>query len=150
MANVISRAFSQPLVWTDELAIYFMAAAAFVGASVGLAHNQHIAITLITGFLSDRRAILLAIVVKLILIAFFVAFAAMLWRWFDPIGVLAAESLDEFSATTFNFVYQEPTVTLGMSKIWFWLVLPFFCLTGLTHLTASISTDIQMLREPAQ
>lgn len=150
MANVVSRAFSRPLVWTDELAIYLMAASAFIGASVALAHNQHIAITLITGFLSERRAIVLAIAVKLILAAFFVLLAMMLWRWLDPVGLLTAESLDSFSATSFNFVYQEPTVTLGVPKIWFWLVLPLFCLTGLTHLAAGISANLTMLKELSQ
>lgn len=138
MGNVISRAIGRPLIWSDELAIYLMACAAFVGASVGLAHRQHIAVTLLPDMLSAQNARLLAIVVDMTLLVFFVVFAVLLWRWFDPVGVLMAESLEAYSMQTFNFMWQEPTVTLGVRKVWFWMVLPVFCLTGGLHVAASL------------
>lgn len=138
MGNVVSRAIARPLIWSDELAIYLMACAAFVGASVGLAHRQHIAVTLLPDLLSLRNAHRLAIVVDVILLAFFVVLAVLLWRWFDPVGVLRAESLEAYSMQTFNFMWQEPTVTLGMRKVWFWMVLPVFCLTGGLHVAGSL------------
>lgn len=138
MGNVISRAIARPLIWSDELAIYLMACAAFVGASVGLAHRQHIAVTLLPDLLSPRDAHRLAIVVDAILLVFFVVLAVLLWRWFDPVNVLRAESLEAYSMQTFNFMWQEPTVTLGMRKVWFWMVLPVFCLTGGLHVAGSL------------
>lgn len=150
MGNVISRSLSRPLIWTDELAIYLMACAAFVGASVGLAHRQHIAVTLLPDMLSAKGARLLGILVDLMLLGFFVILGVLLWRWFDPINVLRAESLEAYSMTTFNFMWQEPTVTLGVRKVWFWMVLPVFCLTGGLHVVTSLIERLSGRVEEAQ
>ena len=65
--------------------------------------------------------------------------SVQIWRWFDPVGVLQAASIEDFTASTFNFIYQEPTVTLGMHKVWFWLVMPVFCVTATIHVLASLA-----------
>ncbi|MFN7004335.1 MAG: TRAP transporter small permease, partial [Roseinatronobacter sp.] len=93
MANVISRAASRPLIWSDELAIYLMACATFIGASVGLAHRRHIAVTLLPDLMPERTARGLMLLVDGVLLLFFGFFAVLLWRWFDPVNVLRAESL---------------------------------------------------------
>lgn len=136
LANVVSRAFGKPLIWTDELAVYLMVIGAFTGASLGLAHRHHIAVSLLADAVSAPMRQALAYVVDLILVLLFGLFAWMLWNWFDPLGVLAAKDLQTYSRTSFNFLYQEPTITLGVSKVWFWLILPVFCLTGLVHVLA--------------
>ncbi len=136
LANVVSRAFGRPLIWTDELAVYLMVLGAFAGASLGLANRQHIAVTLVSDGLGEHVRKILARVVDTVLLALFALFAWMLWNWFDPLGVLAAEDLQAYSLKSFNFLYQEPTTTLGMRKVWFWLILPVFCLTGIVHVLA--------------
>jgi TRAP-type C4-dicarboxylate transport system, small permease component len=136
LTNVVSRAFGKPLIWTDELAVYLMVMAAFVGASLGLEKRQHIAVTLLSDAVSASTRRKLAFIVDVVLLALFAIFAWTLWIWFDPLGVLAAEDLRTYARESFNFLYQEPTVTLGVRKFWFWLVLPVFCLTGFVHVLA--------------
>jgi len=147
LVNVASRTLGRPLIWTDELAVNLMAWAAFIGASLGLAHHQHIAVTLVPDMLPARARRLVALVVDGVLMAFLVVLAVLLWRWLDPVGLLMAGSADAFSATTFNFVYQEPTVTLGVRKIWFWLILPVFCVTGAVHVAAAAAGRLATLKE---
>jgi len=136
LANVISRTLGRPLIWTDELAVYLMVLGAFTGASLGVARRQHIAVSLVAEAIGFRRRQALTYVVDTTLLLLFACFAWMLWNWFDPINVLMAESLTAYSRESFNFLYQEPTTTLGVRKLWFWLVLPFFCIAGFVHVLA--------------
>ena len=143
LANVACRTGGVPLIWADELAVLIMAWVAFVGASMGLAYRQNIAVTLLPDALTATARKRLAILVDLLLLVFFAVLSVLLWNWFDPVGLLRAGSLEAFSTTTFNFIYQEPTITLGVSKFWFWLVLPLFCLTSVIHIVASLITTLQ-------
>jgi TRAP-type C4-dicarboxylate transport system permease small subunit len=136
LANVVSRALGQPLIWTDELAVYLMVLGAFAGASYGIARRQHIAVSLIAEVMSRRSRRILAYVVDITLLLLFACFGWMLWNWFDPIGVLTADSLQQYARENFNFLYQEPTTTLGVRKLWFWLIMPVFCFSGFVHLLA--------------
>lgn len=136
LANVVSRGLGRPLIWTDELAVYLMVLGAFSGASHGIARRQHIAVSLIADAMSQRNRKILTYVVDTTLLALFACFAWMLWNWFDPIGVLTAESLRAYARESFNFLYQEPTTTLGVRKLWFWLVMPVFCVSGIVHVLA--------------
>lgn len=137
LANVISRAFGVPLIWTDELAIYLLAVGAFAGASLGIHNRHHIAVTLVSDMLPESQRRGLALAVDVTLLAIFLCLGWMLWLWFDPVGVLSAESLKAYARESFNFIYQEPTTTLGVRKIWFWLALPMFCIAGTVHVLAS-------------
>lgn len=146
IANVVCRSIGVPLIWVDELAVLLMVWAAFVGASMGLAHRQHIAVTLLPdalGALARRR---LAVLVDVLLLVFLGILSVQLWNWFDPVTLWRAGSVDAFSNATFNFVYREPTVTLGVPKYLFWLILPIFCVTSIIHVIASLSRcfDTQM------
>lgn len=135
--NVVTRAMTMPVYWIDELAIYTMIWSAFVGASLCLNKKSHIAVTLLLDMLPTRFSNIVLVGVNLLLISFFVIFAFVIWRWFDPLTMLTSESLTAFSQATFNFIYDEPTTTIGMRKIWFWLILPVFCLTGFLHSLAN-------------
>lgn len=138
MLNVVSRAMGKPVIWVDEAAVYLMIWVALVGASLALAKREHLVVTLVPDLLAASRKRTLAFAVDLLLFVFFLIFAGILWRWFDPLTVWRAGSVTAFSRETFNFLYQEPTVTLGVPKIWFWLILPIFCLTGLIHTAAHL------------
>lgn len=149
ITNVITRALGTPLIWIDELAVYVMIAGAFVGASIAIRAREHIAVTLLGDVLGDRPRALLGIAVDLAVILFFVILAVLQWLWWDPVGVLGAESLGAYSDATFNFLYDEPTTTIGIRKAWFWSVLPLFCLTALVHALANMTASIARLRGAA-
>lgn len=136
MLNVVTRSLGAPVIWVDELAVLLMIWIALIGASLALAHREHIAVTLLSEALPARPRAVMSFCVDLALFGFFVVFAVILWRWFDPITLWKAGSVEAFSQQTFNFLYQEPTVTLGVSKVWFWMIMPVFCVTGLVHMAA--------------
>lgn len=138
LANVVGRTIGAPLIWADELAIYGMAWIAFIAGSAALAGGEHIAITLLPDALSEQACAKLSRVVDLVLLALLAALAAMLWTWFDPVGYLSAASAADYARSTFNFMHQEPTVTLGVRKIWFWLALPIFNVTAAIHVLARL------------
>ena len=136
LANVVSRALGAPLIWTDELAVYLLAMGAFAGASLGVRNRRHIAVTLLADALGARARRWMARAVDTVLLAIFLCLGIMLWNWFDPLGVLAAEDMRSYARSTFNFMHQEPTTTLGLRKVWFWLALPLFCVSGAVHVLA--------------
>ncbi|MCB1358316.1 MAG: TRAP transporter small permease subunit [Maritimibacter sp.] len=139
MLNVVSRSIGSPVIWVDEAAVYLMIWAALLGASLGLARREHLAVTLLPDMLSERARAALALAVDILLFVFFILFATILWLWFDPVTLWRSGSVAAFSRETFNFLYQEPTVTLGLRKLWFWLILPVFCFNGLIHSLAHLT-----------
>ncbi|WP_367716611.1 TRAP transporter small permease [Nitratireductor sp. GISD-1A_MAKvit] len=138
LLNVVTRSLGSPLIWVDELAIYVMIWAALIGASIGIRNRNHISMTLLTDMMPAkcRRALLIGVDVALLV--FFGIFGVILWNWFDPVGVLSAGSVETFSQQSFNFIYQEPTTTIGMRKVWFLLILPVFFLCGAIHAWANL------------
>ncbi|MGN7868572.1 TRAP transporter small permease [Paracoccus sp. 22332] len=146
LANVVSRAAGRPLIWTDELAVHLMVILAFVGASLGIAMRGHMAIGLLPDRLDPRGRARLALLADLAVLAFLLVLAAILWRWFDLPGLLRAGSGAALAQESFNFVYSDPTNTLGLRKIWFWLALPLTCATALIHCLAALLTDLRGLR----
>lgn len=146
LANVVSRTAGRPLIWTDELAVHLMVMLAFVGASLGIAMQGHMTIGLLPDRLGPRGRAGLALLADMSVLVFLLAIAAILWRWFDLPGLLRAGSGVELGRQSFNFVYTNPTNTLGLPKIWFWLVMPLTCATGLIHCLAALHRDIGALR----
>ncbi|MFD1880880.1 TRAP transporter small permease [Paracoccus pacificus] len=143
LSNVFSRSVGRPLIWSDELAINLMIWAAFIGASLGLARRQHIAVTLLPDALAPGGRHVLAILVDLVLLSFFAILAVLVWNWLDLPGLIAAGSADALAQSRFNFTWQEPMMTLSVRKVWFWLILPIFCLTGTFHVAMSLMRHIR-------
>jgi TRAP-type C4-dicarboxylate transport system permease small subunit len=141
LGNVLCRAIGVPLIWADELAVLLMAWVAFIGASMGLAYQQHIAVTLLPDAVTAGARRRLALLVHVLLLVFFAVLSVQLWGWFDPVSLWRAGSIEAFSAAAFNFIYQEPTITLGVPKFLFWLVLPIFCVTSVIHLASSLMAN---------
>lgn len=142
LLNLALRVLGRPLIWGDELAVNLMIWAALIGASLGLANRQHIAVSLVPDMVGPHARRMLAIAVDLVLVAFFAVLAVILWQWFDLPGLIAAGSAEAHGMATFNFIWSEPTVTLGVRRVWLWLILPIFCLTGLLHSLASLITQV--------
>jgi TRAP-type C4-dicarboxylate transport system permease small subunit len=136
LLNVVTRTAGNALFWVDELAIYAMAWMAFLGASAALHHRNAVAVTLLPDAVSDRvkRAILKA--VDVIVFLFALAMLWFCWRWFMPLD-LARAGFDTmaFQGQTFNFIYAEPTTTLGYPKYLFWLVMWLFAIGATLHST---------------
>lgn len=147
--NVVLRGFGAPLVWADEAAILLMACAAFLGAAAALARGQHMAVTLLPDALPAPLRAPLAIGADLVVLGFFVVLAWLCWRWFDPVRAFGAESLQAYSLESYNFIYQERTLTLGLPKLWFWLVMPVFALLSIVHALAALERDLCRLRNGA-
>lgn len=146
LANVVSRAAGRPLIWTDELAVHLMVVLALVGASLGIAMRGHMTMGLLADRLGPRNRARLALLADLSVLAFLLVLAAVLWRWFDLPGLLRAGSGAALAQQSFNFVYTDPTHTLGLRKIWFWLALPLTCATALIHCLAALHRDLRALR----
>lgn len=132
LLNVVTRSVGSALFWVDELAIYAMAWMTFLGASAAVHYGNPVAITLLTDALSERAAYLVTKLVDLILLVVSLLMIWFCWRWFNPLE-LARHGFDvnAFQGATFNFIYAEPTSTLGLPKVWIWLVMWLFSF-GLT------------------
>ncbi len=147
LLNVVTRAAGSPLIWVDELAIYAMIWMAFMGTSLAIRHRGHIAVTLLSDGLRPHGRRVMVAFVDALLLALMTVFIALVWNWFDPVGLIAAGDLSTFSRTTFNFIYQEPTTTLGLRKVWFWLIMPVFALCGTLHAAANLIDSLCALRK---
>ena len=144
--NVISRALRQPIYWVDELAINGMVIGAFVGSSLMFSTRQHFSVTLLKDAVSPRLQVILSLLVQCcnLALAGFMAYAV--WLWFDPVALVQSGfNLDAFFKTTFNSVYQEITNTIGIRRLWFFLIMPVITATIFIHSLAGIVKDATAL-----
>ena len=66
------------------------------------------------------------------------------WTWFDPVNLWSAGfDTRTFQGATFNFIYAEPTTTLGIRKVWLWLIIPVFAAGFTLH---AVSNALRTLR----
>ncbi|WP_112312414.1 TRAP transporter small permease [Pseudogemmobacter bohemicus] len=146
IAGAASGWLRRPLAWTDEFAVHMMVCLAFLGASMAVALGQHMTMGLLPDALNARNRARLALLNDLLLLLFLLVMAWIIWRWLDLPGLIRAGSVAAFAQETFSFIYSDPTQTLGVRKIWFWLVMPVTTLTALIHVLAQIATDLAVLR----
>ena len=140
LLNVVTRAIGQAFFWTDELAVNCMVWMAFLAASASIHHGSNIAVTLLADALPTRLHRGLMVLVNVLVLSFFVVLCVLCWRWFDPYTLAKANwDTSAFSASTFNFIYSEPTQTLGVGKVWFWLIVPVFAVLGSVHAAAGVN-----------
>ncbi|WP_163849151.1 TRAP transporter small permease [Pseudooceanicola aestuarii] len=139
LLNVVTRSMGAALYWVDELAIYAMAWMTFLGASAALHFGQTVAVTILTDKLPAPVQTLVARLVDAIVLAFAVMMLWFCWRWFMPLELLR-HGLDTqaFQGATFNFVYAEPTTTLGIPKAWVWSIMWIFALGATLHSLANL------------
>jgi len=150
LANVFTRAFDRAIYWTDEAAIYAMIWMAFLAASASIQDRSAVAVTLLPDMARGAWARGFRIGIDVVILGFaaFMAFAC--WRWFRP-DILIARGFDTgaFQRETFNFIYAEPTSTLGLAKVWIWLVMPLFTLGLILHAVANLSDSLAGRRRGA-
>lgn len=134
--GALARSFGHPQVWTDELAVHLMVMLAFIAASMGVALQNHMAMGLMPESLEPKGRRRLALVNQGLILLFMGVMGWLTWAWLDLPGLLAAGSAEAFAEASFNFVWLDPTLTLGVRKVWFWLVMPFSLVTGAVHALA--------------
>lgn len=137
--NVVTRATGNAIYWVDEAAIYAMVWMTFLAASAALHYRSAIAVTVLNELLPAGPRRWLA---RLVDLTVFVFACLLVWtclRWFMPLDLIAAGGdVKAFQGATFNFIYAEPTNTLGFKKVWVWLAMVAFSLGTLLHATANL------------
>ncbi len=139
LLNIVTRTLGAALFWVDELAIYAMAWMTFLGASAALHHRNAVSITLLPDAVPVHMRPMIAKAVDVVVFLFSVAMLWFCWRWFLPLELLKAGfDTAAFQGQTFNFIYAEPTSTLGVPKYLFWLVMWLFALGAALHSVAHL------------
>lgn len=144
VVNVASRTLNSSLYWADELAINLMVIFAFVGTSLMFAQRRNFSVTLLSDAVSanTRRRMSVFVQCVNVLFALFLTYAT--WLWFDPLTLMKnGFHLQSFFEQTYNSVYQEVTNTIGVRRLWFFLVMPVFAFTLLVHSMACLIQDLQ-------
>lgn len=143
LLNIVTRAMAKALFWVDEAAIVMMIWMAFFACLFSIHQRSNIAVSLLTDLLGSKSASVLLAVVDLVMLGFFLILVFLVWNWFAPHRLLTVGGdLTAFSMQTFNFIYEEPTQTLGFKKFWVWLILPWFALSGSLHCLANLSGSL--------
>lgn len=148
LLNVVTRSLGSALFWVDELAIYAMAWMTFLGASAALHYGHAVAVTILTDSLPPLLRDLTARLVDLIVLIFALFMIWFCWRWYSPLE-LARHGFDtkQFQGATFNFIYAEPTTTLGVPKYLVWMVMWLFALGATLHSVANLTAPRAPLPE---
>jgi TRAP-type C4-dicarboxylate transport system permease small subunit len=134
LLNVVTRSLGAAIYWVDELAIYCMVWMAFLAASAALHYGNSVAVTLFRDILPERPKRLLIKFVDLVVLIFALAMLWFCWLWYRPDALIRAGfDIQRFQGATFNFIYSEPTTTLGIPKFWVWLVMWFFSFGAFVH-----------------
>lgn len=143
LVNVATRSARMAIYWVDETAIYAMIWMTFLAASAAVHDRSAVAVTLVPDMLSERARTRLVVALDLVALGFGLAVAWFCWLWFDPAGLAAAGfDVEAFQGATFNFIYAEPTNTLGIRKVWVWLIMPLFAFGFLLHALANLSRSL--------
>ena len=136
LLNVVTRTAGSALFWVDELAIYAMIWMTFLGASAALHHRNAVAVTLLPDAMPRLAKAVILKSVDVVVFAFALAMLWFCWRWFLPLELVdAGFDTKAFQSQTFNFIYAEPTSTLGYPKYLFWSVMWLFALGAVLHST---------------
>lgn len=139
LLNVVTRTAGNAIYWVDEAAILMMVWMTFLGASAAIHYRQQVAITILTDVLPPALERVAAKFVDVAVFIFACAMAWFCWRWFMPAQIIAAGfDAATFQGATFNFIYAEPTNTIGMPKWILWLIMPIFAVDVLIHALAHL------------
>ena len=144
LTNVLFRWLFVSLYWADELAINLMVVFAFVGASLMFAERRNFSVTLLRDALGPRGRRTLGMVIDALTLIFALVVAYACWLWFDPLTLARANfDLQAFFAETFNSIYRDRTDTIGVRRVWFFLVIPIFAVTLTVHSLAGLCLHIR-------
>jgi TRAP-type C4-dicarboxylate transport system permease small subunit len=146
LGNVAVRLAGSSVAWADELAVYLMAFCGFLGASLMLRLRMDPAVTLLQDALPAGAARALKVVVALGATAFGLLILWLCWRWFDLPGLAAAGwRVAAFQGATFNFIYTDVTPVMGLPRIVFYAIMPWFGLTYTLHGLNNLAEEVGLL-----
>lgn len=150
LLNVVTRSAGMALFWVDEAAIYTMIWAVFVGASMQVRLRAAISVDLVPMALGPGGKRILGAVVDALVLGFALTLIWLSFIWYDPVGLAQAGfDVGAFAGSTFNFIYDEPTVTVGVPKFWIWLIMPMLGLTLTVHGLANLADRVTGASGPA-
>lgn len=72
--------------WTEEIARYLLIGTVFVGASIGVAKNNHIQVDLLYRYLPARVGRVMALMVDVLRTAFHAAMVVLTWQMMQKMG----------------------------------------------------------------
>ena len=151
LLNVVTRSLQMALFWVDELAVYTMIWAFMLGAAATVRTREGIAVELLRSWLGERNRRRLRLVNDLLVLCFAVVLLICNWLWFDPVLLLSVKfEMAEFIRQSFNFVYRDPTSTLGIAKAWVWAVMPLMAVSLFLFSVANCLDSVTALRAPEE
>lgn len=134
IASVVMRATGMSLFWADEVMTNLMCAMAILAASALVEERNHARVDLMIAVLPGSVRVWID---RMAAFATLLFACVLLWlslRLFQPVAMIEAKfSIDTFTATTRNFIYNEPLTTLGIARFWTWLPLPFAAFGMMVH-----------------
>lgn len=134
VVNIVTRYTGIPVYWIDELAIYAMIWMVFITLPSLVAQRKNISVNIIVDLFGSGPEKLLRLLSDSIIL---ITSGLMLYfsiSWFDPINLLKANmDIGQFSISTFNYIYHEPTNTLAFNKFIVWSVIPVSFLLCVVH-----------------
>ena len=103
--------------WTEEIARYLLIGVVFVGASIGVAKNNHIQVDLLYRYLGKGVSRVLAIAVDIVRIAFFFSMSYFTVQMMQKMGSYQMTIVDlpmniVYSVVLFGFV------VMGLRSLW--------------------------------
>jgi TRAP-type transport system small permease protein len=141
--NIATRAIGRPIVWVDELAVYLMVMTCFVGTSLTVRQRLDFAMTLIIDMLKPAQQARYRVLLSLVGVAYAAFIIWCCWRLFDPLALWQSNfNIEAFTAKTMNFLYAEPTQTLGIPKWIVYLVMPVYAFGLSIHALANLAEDL--------
>ncbi len=139
LLNVVTRTAGAALFWVDEVAVYAMVWMAFLGASITIARRSSVTVTILVDALPARWRSLIGRLMDWTILGFALFLLWLCWGWYDLATLASLNfSLDAFSGETFNFMYREPTQTIGAPKYFIWLIVPLAAFGMSLHATANL------------
>jgi TRAP-type transport system small permease protein len=110
-------ALNNSAAWTEEIARYLLIGVVFVGASIGVAKNNHIQVDLLYRYLPARVCRALALLVDVLRIGFFVAMVATTAQMMQKMGSYQMTIVD----LPMNIVYSVVLcgfLAMALRSIW--------------------------------
>ena len=103
--------------WTEEIARYLLIGVVFVGASIGVAKNNHIQVDLLYRYLPQKAGRVMAIAVDAIRIAFYASMSVFTVQMMQKMGAYQMTIIDlpmniVYSVVLFGFV------TMAVRSAW--------------------------------
>jgi len=143
LLNLVCRSLGWALYWADELAIYLMIWAAFIGASISVKLRTAVAVQLLNEVLPASALRFNKNLVDVLVLMSALGLLLCSWLWYDPLMLVnTGFDVHAFKSATFNFIYLEPTLTLQVQKFWLWLIMPVVAITMSLHSASNVIQSI--------